>query len=285
MIINKIEPQGYCGGVKKALNDVYKAIDDPNTPKPIYLLGAIIHNEHVINDLISKGVILVEDKKKRRVDLIQQIHSGTIVFSAHGVCPEVYKIAKEKKLHILDTTCKNVLIVHERIKKHLDLGYTCFYIGTKSHPEAEGVLGISNKIILINSISDLEQINVTTPVYVTNQTTLSIYQTNLIYEYIQNNFKNAIIDNKICNATTIRQKAILEQNPVDLSLVIGDKTSSNTNKLVEASKSIGIKTFLIEDKSQINEIDLTNVNTISISSGASTPSYIVDEVIEILEKK
>ncbi|MDE5715605.1 MAG: 4-hydroxy-3-methylbut-2-enyl diphosphate reductase [Anaeroplasmataceae bacterium] len=285
MKINKITPQGYCGGVKNALNMVERAISDNSFPKPIYLLGAIIHNHHVISQLQEKGVLLLEDKSKSKLELIKTISSGTIVFSAHGCAPNVYQLARDKGLTILDTTCKNVLVIHNKIKFYLSEGYTCIYIGTKHHPECEGVLGISSSIILVSSLEDVKKLNIKNKkVYATNQTTLSIYDTDLIYSEIQKQYPNIIIDNKICNATTIRQKALLKQEKVDLCIVVGDSNSSNTKKLVLASQKAGICTTLVDNIEDVKQLNLSNISSISITSGASTPNYIVDEIIEYLKR-
>ena len=173
MIINKIEPQGYCHGVINALKIINEALKDNNT---IYSLGSIIHNEHVINDLKNKGVITIEEKGLSRLDLLDKINEGTVVFSAHGVSPLVYEKAKSKNLKIIDATCPMVHLVHKKITEHLNLGYDCIYIGANGHPECEGVLGISNKIHFISSIDDINNLNINNDkIYVTNQTTLSIY--------------------------------------------------------------------------------------------------------------
>lgn len=284
MIINRLTPQGYCGGVRNALEIAYRTLENNNYPKPIYLLGSIIHNKNVIKDLENKGAILIEDKNMSREQLIHKINSGTVIFSAHGVAPNVYEIAKNKGLHIVDTTCPNVLIVQKQIKKYLSLGYLCLYIGTKGHPECEGILGISSSIKLIASIADLEDIIADINIYVTNQTTLSIYETKDIYEKINNSFKNVIIDNRICNATTIRQEACLNQQYVDLCIVVGDKSSSNTKKLVSTGKYSNIRTIQIENADDLKNINFNNIKSVSITSGASTPDYIVDEAIEYLKR-
>ncbi|MDE6655563.1 MAG: 4-hydroxy-3-methylbut-2-enyl diphosphate reductase [Anaeroplasmataceae bacterium] len=284
MKINKITPQGYCSGVKNALNKAYEVIASSSYPRPIYLLGSIIHNQNVILDLEKKGAILVEEKGASRSDLINKISSGTVIFSAHGVSPVVYEKAKNKGLTIVDTTCGNVVLVHNQIKKHLSLGYTCLYIGTKGHPECEGVLGVSASIHLIEKLEDLDFLPSSSKIYVTNQTTLSLFETEKIYQAIKEKYPTAILDNKICKATTIRQQAWLNQERVDLCLVVGDKASSNTKKLALASQSVGIPTLLIEQVADLKSIDFKDIKSISITSGASTPDYIVEEIIEYLKR-
>lgn len=283
MIINKLDPQGYCGGVKSALAAVYKALDSPFTPRPIYLLGSIIHNQYVIEDLTKRGAILIEQKGKTRLELLEQITEGTVVFSAHGVSPQVREQAIKKGLNILDTTCGNVQIIHKRIQNHLADGFQCLYIGTKHHPECEGILGMDSSILLIETLEDVVHLVLSTDkIYVTNQTTLSIYDTQRIYDALSKKFPTAVLDNKICVATTIRQEAILKQESTDLCLVVGDANSSNTKKLVLASQSVGIKTLLVENLAQVKSLDFTDIQSISITSGASTPKEIVDEIITYL---
>lgn len=285
MKINKLTPQGYCSGVKNALRIAYEVLDNPAYERPIYLLGSIIHNKNVILDLEKKGAILIEEKGKPRSQLIDKIHSGTVIISAHGVAPIVYEKIKQKKLTLVDTTCGNVLLIQKRIKEYLSKGYTCLYIGTKGHPECEGILGISSSIHLIEQMSDISLLSLDTQkVYVTNQTTLSLYETNAFYQEIKKVFPKAILDNSICRATTIRQEACIKQEKVDLCLVVGDCASSNTKKLVNVCKTVGIETKLIENKQDLETMNFKNIHSISITSGASTPDTIVDEIIEYLKR-
>ena len=178
MIINKLNPQGYCNGVKRAINICLEALENPNTKKPIYLLGSVIHNKYVNEEFIKKGAIILEDKNKTRYELLDQINEGTIIISAHGVSPKVIAKAKDKNLNIIDTTCPNVSIIHNNIIKYLNEGYTCLYIGTNKHPECEGILEINSNIININNITDINNLNINNDkIYITNQTTLSIFDT------------------------------------------------------------------------------------------------------------
>ena len=284
MIIRKINPQGYCNGVKRALNIVSNALEDKNVKRPIYLLGQIIHNKHVVKDFIDKGAIVVEDKTKSRLELLDSINEGTVIFSAHGVSPLVYKKAKEKGLNIIDATCGYVLIVHKKIEDYLNKGFDVIYIGTKNHPEVEGVLGISNKIHFISNLEQINDLNITNDkIYCTNQTTLSQYDIIDIFNLLKKKYPNILIDDKICDATTVRQKAMKEQEKADLCIVVGDSASSNTKKLYKVSSELaGIKTILCEDLKSLDKNELKNVKTVNISSGASTPDYIVDEIINYL---
>ena len=286
MIIRKIEPQGYCNGVKRALNIVNDAINNESIKRPIYLLGQIIHNKHVVNDFIEKGVIVIEDKTKTRLELLDQINEGTVIFSAHGVSPSVYEKAKAKGLNIIDATCGYVLVVHKKIEDYLKNGYDVIYIGTKKHPEVEGVLGISDKINFVSSLEDIDNLNIKNDkIYCTNQTTLSIFDIKDIFDKLKTKYPNMKIDDKICDATTVRQLAMKNQEKADLCIVVGDAASSNTKKLYKVSSELAnIKTILCEDLNSLDKNELKGIKTINISSGASTPDYIVNEIIEYLKK-
>ena len=285
MIINKLNPQGYCNGVKRAINICLEALENPNTKKPIYLLGSVIHNKYVNEEFIKKGAIILEDKNKTRYELLDQINEGTVIISAHGVSPKVIAKAKAKNLNIIDTTCPYVSIIHNNIIKYLNEGYTCLYIGTKKHPECEGILEIDSNIININNITDINNLNINNDkIYITNQTTLSIFDTSDIYNELKNKYPNAILDNKICDSTTKRQLAVINQDKVDLCIVVGDKASSNTKKLAQIANNSNINTILVENINDIKDYDFKNINTISITSGASTPSILVDEIIKYIKK-
>lgn len=267
MKINKIEPHGYCGGVTYAL----KMANDYINKENVYMIGKIIHNDIVCNDLEKKGIII---KTNSKIDAINEINNGTVIFTAHGTDEAIINMAKSKQLNVVDTTCKKVNIVKDNIKKHLNTS-TILYIGVKNHPECEAILSISPNIILINDINDVYNLDKNINYYITNQTTLSLLKLKEIYSYIENNFTNVIIDNKICLATTRRQQAVLDCS-ADCIIVIGDKKSSNTNELYNIAKT-KCDSYLIT-----NYLELPNLekySNIKITSGASTPEYLVDETI------
>ena len=282
MIINRIKPQGFCGGVKRAIDIVNDLLNKPDTVKPIYMLGSLIHNEHIINEFKNKGIIVLPDTLTKD-EMVDEVNSGTIIISAHGISPIVLAKAKEKGLNIIDTTCPYVSLIHKNITSALANNKDIIYIGTKNHPEVQGVLGISSKINLVTNKDDIANLNLNTDnPYVTNQTTLSIYDIKDYYDLIKEKYPNSYLDNKICMATTERQKAVKEQEQTDLCIIVGDKKSSNTQKLVSVSELANIKTILVDSLEDLKKYSLNNINKISISSGASTPSYLVDEIINYL---
>ena len=283
MKINILNPHGYCGGVKKAIDLVINALNDQNTKRPIYLLGNIIHNKYITNKLDELGAITIEAKGRTRFEMLDDIKSGSVIFSAHGVSDRVREKAKNKNLNIIDASCPNVLFIEKKIKQHLSLGYEILYIGSSKHPECEAVLEIDSKIHLYTDDFNLDSL-IGKKVYVTNQTTLSMYEINNIYKRIKSVLKDAIIDNKICNATTKRQEALIN-NKADLTIVVGDKLSSNSKKLCEISETLGhTKAILVETTNDLNNINFKGIETINLTSAASTPEELLNSVYEALKR-
>lgn len=278
MEVIKLHPQGYCKGVIEAINIIKKNIND--CPKPFYILGNIIHNMHVVNAFNELGAITLEGNS--RLELLDKIDSGTVVFTAHGVSDKVRNKAKEKGLYIIDATCNMVNDVKNMILKKINT-HTIIYIGKKNHPETEGILGLSDDIILYDDINNPPIINKNVNYFVANQTTLSIFEIERFYEKIKHD--NVLFMNVICNATTIRQNAVMNQMDVDLCIIVGDKNSSNTNKLYEVSvNERKIKAIKIESVFDLNFDDLKNIKKVSVTSGASTPSKITNQVIDFLKQ-
>ncbi len=288
MKINKLTPRGYCHGVVNAIKILENILIDDSYERPIHMLGMIIHNKHIIDYFESKGVVIVDNKSKTRLELLDQIDSGTVVITAHGCSPAVFKKANSKNLTVVDATCKDVNKVHLNIKEKLKQGYIILYIGKKGHPETEGVLGISKSIILVTKDDDVDLINfdINSKYYVTNQTTLSKNDLKSIFDKMyQDNNANIECDDEICDATTVRQNAVIMQDKVDLCVVVGDINSSNTAKLVEASeKYAGIKSIQVETADDLDIEFISTLSSVSVTSGASTPTHITNEVINRLEK-
>ena len=278
MNVIKITPRGYCHGVIRAIEIVKKAINS-DCPRPIYILGSIIHNKYVVDEFTKLGVITLEGDMTR-FDLLDNISSGTVITTAHGVSPRVIEKAHAKNLNIIDATCLDVLKVHNKVKKYLNEGFEIIYIGKKKHPESEGIEEIDKRIHLIENEDEVNFLNLNDKIFVSNQTTMSIYDIKAIYESIKKKYPNAIIDDDICNATYVRQKALNEVK-ADLIIVVGDLKSSNTKKLFEIA-SLKNKAIQIESVMDIDPSTLINVKTVAVTSGASTPSAITNSVIEYL---
>lgn len=286
--VKDLRPRGYCHGVVRALQIVKKVIKDDTYPRPIYILGLIVHNKKITEAFKHYGVISLEDSNKTRLELLDEINEGTVIFTAHGVSEQVIDKAKHKNLTYLNATCKDVDKVHIAVKEKLGEGYEVTYIGHKNHPEPEGVLGISNEITFLET--KLDALNFVMkdpnkPLFVTNQTTLSRYDINEVLDVLLVKYPNLLFDDDICDATTLRQKAVIDQEDSDLLIVVGDQLSSNSNKLAFVSQqSRNIKSIRIESVEDIDIDWLKDIKKISVTAGASTPTKVTQEVINFLKQ-
>ena len=288
MNVIKITPRGYCHGVVTALNMVTQAITDETVPKPIHILGMVVHNAHLTKALETEGVITVDGIGKTRLELLDDIETGTVVFTAHGISPKVKEKAQAKGLHYIDASCKDVLKTHNIILDHLDRGYDVIYIGKTGHPETEGCLGLSETgIHLIEHLDDLAHLEIDNiDIVITNQTTLSSWDVNDLAAAIIAKFPTATFIKEICNATLIRQEAVAElAKEADLTIVVGDPKSNNTKRLVQISevhaKTPGIRIGSLEELSLDR---LKGIETVAVTSGASTPTVMTKEVIAFLDQ-
>jgi len=288
MKVIKITPRGYCHGVVTALNMVNRALDDEATPKPIHILGMVVHNAHLTKALEARGAITIDNPNKTRLELLAEIDSGTVVFTAHGISPKVRQAAKEKGLTYIDASCKDVLKTHKLILDYLENGYDIIYIGKKNHPETEGCLGLNAKNIhLIENLADLAGISIDNQnIIITNQTTFSSWDVSELAAQIKHKFPTAEFIKEICDATLIRQQAVAKMAKLaDLTIVVGDPKSNNTKRLVQISEKLAKTPSLrIGSLADLNLHCLKNVTTVAVTSGASTPTVITTEVITFLEQ-
>ncbi|MBR2825266.1 MAG: 4-hydroxy-3-methylbut-2-enyl diphosphate reductase [Solobacterium sp.] len=282
MEIISVNPRGYCLGVIGAIELAKKTIkQNPNTK--ISMLGMIVHNRYVVEYFTKQGVICLDDSKKTRLELLDEIEEGIVIITAHGASDEVFKKATKKGLIIVDATCPDVKITHQITREHVKDG-DVIYIGKRNHPEAEGTVGISNRVHLVSSIEDIQQLPPLDNILITNQTTLSIVDIKPLIEECLKQFPNAKVTEEICKATRIRQEAITKLEDVDVLFVVGDPHSNNSNQLCTIGKSHGIKdAYLIEGAWQIQEDMIKNKNRIAVTSGSSTPTLLTNSVIEYLE--
>jgi len=289
MQVIKITPQGYCHGVVKALSIVTKAIKNPELPRPLYILGQIVHNQHITDSFHAAGVITLDDKNKNRLQLLEQITDGTVIFTAHGVSPQVISTAEAKGLTVIDAVCSDVKTTHHLVADYVADGFEIFYIGKKGHPEPEGAIGIApDKIHLVETPADIPQyvdkVN-TTKLLITNQTTLSIWDVAKTAEAIKRQFPTASYIKEICDATQVRQEAVIDYAPyVDLILVLGDPKSNNTNRLVQIAEESGVTAHRISDITELNPFWLKDKIAIGVTSGASTPIKITTNAINFLKQ-
>ncbi len=288
MKVIKITPRGFCVGVVSALKIAVDAAYDKTLPRPIYILGNIVHN-HFISEALDKiGLITIEDKNKNRLELLDLIDHGTVIFTAHGVSDAVIKKAHDKGLYLINATCKYVHKTNDYIKDKINQGYDVIYIGKKNHPEPEGAVGINpDKVHLIENVADLNALHITNDkIAITNQTTMSYWDVEKLAEQIKERYPGALFSNEICNATQVRQEAVLKKAiQADVTIVVGDPLSNNSNKLASISENMAnTKAYLIENVEDIKPEWFKDCETVAVTSGASTPTAITNEVIEFLEK-
>ena len=273
-----ISPRGFCAGVTRAIDTVVEVLE--KFGPPVYVKHEIVHNKHVIDDLKAKGAIFIEDINDAPID-------KPLVFSAHGVAKNILDTAKQMNKYVVDATCPLVTKVHVQAIKFYNLDYKIILIGHKNHPEVEGTLGQlpAGAIVLIENLDDIQNLkfeNEDKLAYVT-QTTLSVDDTKEIIDALKKKFPHIKSSPKedICYATTNRQNAIKEYaHECDSFIVVGSKNSSNSNRLVEVAKKSGCNlSVLLENASNLNIDNYKNHQTIGLSSGASVPDILVQDVI------
>ena len=289
MEVIKISPRGYCYGVVDALQIARQVAKDPAHPRPIYILGQIVHNRHAIEELTDLGIMTLDGPD--RASILEQVSSGTVIFTAHGVSPLVKSRARERGLHCIDATCPDVMVTHDLVQDLVTKGYYILYIGKKGHPEPEGVLGeVPGHISLVESEADVDALALTPEqerkIAVSTQTTLSQWDTRRVIEYIKRGYPQAEVHIDICKATQTRQEAVVAQaKGADLTVVVGDPRSNNTNRLVQVSEELaGVPAVRIEDLTQLRTEWLKGKKRIAVTAGASTPSQLTREVIRFIEQ-
>jgi len=273
------KPRGFCAGVERAIDAVEKALElfDP----PIYVKHEIVHNKHVVDALKEKGAIFIED--------LNEVPEGSrLIYSAHGVAPEVRAHARRRRLIEIDATCGLVTRVHSAVSRYAKQGYKIILIGHRNHVEVIGTAGETPEVTtIVDSVSDVEKLSYhqDEKLFYITQTTLSIDDVKditkaLIAKYPQ---IETLPSASICYATTNRQMALRKiVHDTDLVLVVGDPQSSNSNRLSEVAKKRGISSYLIFDERDINGCWLKDVRVIGLTAGASTPENIVQRCIKRL---
>lgn len=289
MKIIKIIPRSYCHGVVEAINSAIETILNTNTKQPIHLLGELVHNKNINNVFKSCGVIIHESKHKTRLELLDEIEDGdgTVILTAHGVSDIVLEKAKTKKLEIVNAICSDVTRTFNLIKERIKHGYDIIYIGKLHHPESVAACELNRKHIhFVQTTEDALKLTLNNKkIVITNQTTLSLWDVAKVSDVILQKYPFAIYEREICDATQTRQQAVVDAaSNVDLIIIVGDPRSNNSNKLVEVSKKIAnTNAILIEDVSQLFNYNFSNVNSVGISAGASTPPLLVKDVVQFLE--
>lgn len=271
------EPRGFCAGVDRAIDIVERAIE--KFGRPIYVRHEIVHNTFVVNDLKSKGAIFIED-------LADVPPGATLVFSAHGVSKAVQAEAQQRGFHVFDATCPLVSKVHIEVAKLAKEGYEFIMIGHKGHPEVEGTMGqLDHGIHLVEDVADVARVQPaqTERLAVVTQTTLSVDDAAEISQAIKLRFPSIREPKQqdICYATQNRQDAVkVMSRDVDVMIVVGSPTSSNSNRLAELARKLGVPSYMVDNPAELRAEWLEGKTRVGLTAGASAPEVVVQEVID-----
>jgi 4-hydroxy-3-methylbut-2-en-1-yl diphosphate reductase len=262
--------------VERAVETVERALELHGPP--VYVRKQIVHNAHVVRDLERRGAVFVDDERDAP-------EGATLVLSAHGVAPDVYRRAEERSLRTIDATCPLVTKVHVQARRYAHEGYRIILIGHAGHEEVVGTTGEAPEVItLVQSVDEARTVDLPDgPLAYITQTTLSVDETTEIIDVLRDRFPSIRAPQRedICYATSNRQWAVKELvREIDVLLVIGSRNSSNSNRLVEVARAAGVDAYLIDDETEIDETWLGAATTVGVTSGASAPEHLVTRVCE-----
>lgn len=278
MLIKLANPRGFCAGVDRAIEIVNRALVQFGAP--IYVRHEVVHNRTVVSQLRDKGAIFVDE--------LDEVPTGALViYSAHGVSQAVRLQAAKRDLRVFDATCPLVTKVHNEVKRFSKEGRETILIGHEGHPEVEGTMGQfadEKKIHLVETVDDVDTLNIQDESFVSfvTQTTLSVDDTSAVIDALRKKLPTikGPAKNDICYATQNRQDAVKElAGQCELILVVGSPNSSNSNRLRELGSRLGVRSFLIDDESEILDEWFEGIQTVGITSGASAPESLVEQVI------
>lgn len=279
---------GFCEGVKRAYDLIVSAVADPQVKKPIYVMGSLVHNNDVVKSLEEMGVRKIKIDRHLFKDLKQMKSDiGTLVITAHGMGPSIQEFCKKEKIDLLDTTCPRVIKVQRLAKTFSDKLHEIVVIGDKKHKEMQGISEWSgNTARIVEKMSDLKKIKFPSAKKITVlfQTTQNLDYMEIASSVFGNFCPNAKILNTICKATQYRQneiKEIAEKN--EAVVIIGSPDSANSKRLWEIAKKINDKSYFIERADQIKRAWFLETQKVGVAAGASTPAWIIDDVIEKLK--
>ena len=283
MDVLRITPRGFCHGVVDAIRLAQEA--GQTHEGPVYMLGYLVHNAHVVQELGQYNVQLID--LDDRLAGLEKIDGGTVILTAHGVSPAVKMQAMDRGLTVIDATCSDVYVTHDLIIDLVDKGYEIIYVGMPGHPEPEGAIGEApDHVHLVSSTDDVANLNLDAEqIAVTTQTTLSVWDTEDIIASILVKYPSAEVHNDICLATQDRQEAaVAAADECDLVLVVGSERSSNSRRLVEVVRDIkGTPAYLVDTVADLDLEWFVDTKRVGITAGASTPARVTREVIEFVE--
>ncbi|MDD5544874.1 MAG: 4-hydroxy-3-methylbut-2-enyl diphosphate reductase [Acidobacteriia bacterium] len=272
------EEAGFCFGVKRAMKITEKVVaQECGEGEKLYTFGPLIHNPQVINRLHEKGVAVAED--------LDDVTDGTVIVRTHGIAPQRMEELKERADKVIDATCPYVTKSQSFASQLHQEGYHVLIIGDKNHPEIKGVIGFINEnYTVIKTVEEVETLKFYPKLGVIAQTTFNVGTFNTILSKLSDKANEIRIFNTICDDTFVRQRSAAQlAGRADVMIIVGGRNSANTNKLVEICRGIQPRTYHIEEVKEIEEIDFSHVKSVGITTGASTPDWIIADVVERLK--
>ncbi len=288
MKITKITPRGFCKGVVDAWMLTKKARQDFPTAR-IIMIGQLVHNQEMIENVKKENIEIIDDTNTSRLEIVKNLepdNNTVLIFSAHGTDEQAITLANKKGFKIIDATCIYVSKTRNIIKEKIVQGFEIIFIGKQNHPETLAILSINNNIIFLENKNDINHYSFdkNKNYFLTNQTTISIYDFYEIIKELKKLIPHLVCENEICTATQERQEAIINMDKsIDLLIVVGDKKSNNSTKLAELGLKQNVESYLISNKDDIKPYWFNNKKHIGITSGASTPTWVTNDVIKYVE--
>lgn len=269
---------GFCYGVKRAVDKTWEVLN--KNQRPVYMLGEIVHNKDVVKKLAQAGAEIIDNLSEAKN------HQATLLIRAHGATPETMAQAKKLELNIVDATCPMVKLVHNLALKMMREGYQVVLAGDKGHEEVNGILGTTaNKAIVVENPDEAAELKYYPKIALLSQTTQSLKNLQAIAGNLAGKCAELRVFNTICSATSQRQNELIRlAKLVDLMIVIGSRHSANTVRLAKISKSLGIKTHHIDSSLELKKAWFKGIKKVGVTAGASTPDWIIQEVIAGLKK-
>lgn len=279
---------GFCDGVAGAYKKVKEIVNNPEVKKPIFVLGSLVHNNDVIENIEKMGVKKIDfDGSIAKVEEKLDGSIGTLVITAHGIGPKIFEVAREKGIDIIDTTCPKVIKAQRLAKVFFDRSYQVIIIGEKKHKEVQGIYRWANKQAkIVSNQEDIDKLSLNgdNKIAVVSQTTQNKDLVDKLVNKIRIKYPDSEILDTVCMTTKNRQEEVAQiARENDLVFVIGSKESSNSNRLWEIAKEINDRTYFIERLTDIKEEWLNGIRNIGITAGASSPQWVINEVVEYLE--
>lgn len=281
MEIIKAQNAGFCFGVKRAIDTVYKELRIHNK---IYCIGPLIHNEEVIKDLEKKGLVTLNE-----LPIINKLTNEVVVIRTHGIEKGIIDTLISNGNKVIDLTCPFVKKIHNFVKDYSIRGYKVIVIGDENHPEVKGIVSYSiSDIRVVNSEEDIKKLDFDRKdkVLIVLQTTSDSSKSKKLVDILKDLFYNYSLEYTICNATENRQEEVVSlSKECDVMLIIGSKTSSNTKKLFEISKKYCHNTHMLSNLSDFKQININKNAKVGVGAGASTPEYLIEEILENVRNK